>query len=226
MADDPIGVLARITAIFEAIGDDDSGIGVSELALRAGLPKSTVSRLVSGLVHRHYLERDGTSIRLGLRLFELGQLAERPQALRRAALPVISALRTETGQSVELSIRDGADMVRIAVVRGRSAAAGQAGQAGQAGHLGQAGQLGPVGERTPARSTPQGRSVLARQTMTETVSGASTDAAAVLVSAPVLCARAGIEGAVSIALPDEQAARETAAAVETAAAEIVRRLTC
>ena len=219
MADDPIGVLARITAIFEAIGDDDAGIGISELALRAGLPKSTVSRLVSGLVHRHYLERDGTSIRLGLRLFELGQLAERPQALRRAALPVMSALRTETGRSVELSIRDGADMVRIAVVRGRPAGGGHGGQAGHGG------PVGPVGERTPALSTPQGQSVLARATVTETGGDATADAAAVLVAAPVLCAPAGIEGAVSIAFADEAAARETAAAVETAAAEIVRRLT-
>ena len=62
--DDSVGVLARITAIFEVLGDNDDGIGVSELAARAGLPKSTVSRLVSALVRRHYLERAGTTVRV------------------------------------------------------------------------------------------------------------------------------------------------------------------
>ena len=119
-ADDPVGVLDRITVIFEILGEDDRGMGVSELAQRAGLPKSTVSRLVSGLVDRHYLERDGSAIRLGVRLFELGQLAEAPQRLRRAALPIMSAVRTETGATVELAIRDGSDMVLIAMVRDRA----------------------------------------------------------------------------------------------------------
>ncbi|GAB3605198.1 hypothetical protein GCM10027413_06070 [Conyzicola nivalis] len=119
-ADDPVGVLDRITVIFEILGDDDRGMGVTELAQRAGLPKSTVSRLVSGLVSRHYLERDGTTIRLGLRLFELGQLAETPQKLRRAALPIMSVLRNDTGSTVELTIRDGSEMVLIAIVRGKA----------------------------------------------------------------------------------------------------------
>jgi IclR family acetate operon transcriptional repressor len=132
--DDPVGVLDRITVIFEILGDDDRGMGVSELAQRAGLPKSTVSRLVSGLVSRHYLERDGTTIRLGLRLFELGQLAETPQKLRHTALPIMTGLRNDTGATVELAIRDGADMVLIAVVRGRTT------------H-----PAGRVGQRTPAR---------------------------------------------------------------------------
>ena len=65
-------------------------LGISELALRAALPKSTVSRLVATLVRQRYLERDGKRIRLGLRLFELGQLAEQPREVRIAALPVMA----------------------------------------------------------------------------------------------------------------------------------------
>ena len=81
---DAVGVLDRMTAIFEAFDEDDHGLRVSELAARAGLPKSTVSRLVSTLVRERYLERAGRVIHLGLRLFELGQLAEEPRELRRA----------------------------------------------------------------------------------------------------------------------------------------------
>ena len=119
---DALGVLGRMTSILEAFDQDDGGLGISELALRAGLPKSTVSRLVATLVRQRYLERDGRRIHLGLRLFELGQLAEQPRELRVAALPVMADLRNKTGENVHLAIRDRREMVCIAVMRGRSAA--------------------------------------------------------------------------------------------------------
>ncbi|WP_203581916.1 IclR family transcriptional regulator [Microbacterium hibisci] len=117
---DSVGVLDRMTAILEAFDEDDRGLGLSELAVRAGLPKSTVSRLVATLVRQRYLERDGRRIHLGLRLFELGQLAEQPRELRIAALPVMAELRNRTGENAHLAIRDGAEMICIAAMRGRS----------------------------------------------------------------------------------------------------------
>ena len=119
---DALGVLDRMTSILEAFDQDDHGLGISELALRAGLPKSTVSRLVSTLVRQRYLERDGKRIHLGLRLFELGQLAQQPRELRIAALPVMADLRNATGENVHLAIPDRGEMVCIGVMRGRSAA--------------------------------------------------------------------------------------------------------
>lgn len=119
---DALGVLDRMTSILEAFDEDDGGLGISELASRAHLPKSTVSRLVSTLVRQRYLERDGRRIHLGLRLFELGQLAEQPRELRVAALPVMADLRNRSGENVHVAIRDGMEMVCIAVMRGRTAA--------------------------------------------------------------------------------------------------------
>lgn len=117
--DEAVGVLDRVTAIFEAFDDDDSGLGVSELALRSGLPKSTVSRLVADLVRQRYLERDGRLVRLGLRLFELGQLSDGPHRLRAAALPVLAELRHATGATLHLAILEGREMTYVAVLRGR-----------------------------------------------------------------------------------------------------------
>jgi DNA-binding IclR family transcriptional regulator len=114
---DALGVLDRMTCVLEAFDQDDAGLGISELALRADLPKSTVSRLVATLVRQRYLERDGTLIHLGLRLFELGQLAEQPRELRAAALPVMADLRGKTGESVHVAIRDGREMVCVAAMR-------------------------------------------------------------------------------------------------------------
>ncbi|MDQ7876443.1 IclR family transcriptional regulator [Microbacterium sp. QXD-8] len=120
VAGDAVGVLDRMTCILEAFDGDDRGMGISELAHRAGLPKSTVSRLVATLIRQRYLERDGKLIHLGLRLFELGQLAEQPRELRIAALPVMADLRNQTGGNVHLGIRDGDEVVCIAVMRGRA----------------------------------------------------------------------------------------------------------
>ncbi|MFK4836702.1 IclR family transcriptional regulator [Microbacterium sp. ZW T2_14] len=145
IAGDAVGVLDRMTCILEAFDGDDRGMGISELALRAGLPKSTVSRLVATLVRQRYLERDGKLIHLGLRLFELGQLAEQPRELRIAALPVMADVRNRTGENVHLAIRDGQEAVCIAVMRGRAAGP----------------SIVRTGGRLPLHATALGKAVLA-----------------------------------------------------------------
>jgi IclR family acetate operon transcriptional repressor len=144
-AADAIGVLDRMTAILEAFDEDDRGLRLSELAMRADLPKSTVSRLVSTLVRQRYLERNGTVIHLGLRLFELGQLAEQPRELRAIALPVMADLRNTTGETVHLAIRDGHEMVCIGIMRGHGSAM----------------PTSRIGGRIPAHATALGKAMLA-----------------------------------------------------------------
>lgn len=139
-----VSVLDRVTAVFEAFGDDE-GLGVSELARRANIPKSTVSRVAADLVAQRLLDRDGDRFYLGVRLFELGQSVEQPQRLRRLALPVMTELRDVTMQSAHLAVLDGDDVVVLAVVRGEGAA-----------H-----RAWRVGGRLPAHSTAIGRSILA-----------------------------------------------------------------
>jgi len=141
---DAVSVLDRMTAILEAFGENDHGLRISELAARADLPKSTVSRLVSTLVRQRYLERDGPVIHLGLRLFELGQLAQEPRELRAIASPFVADLRNTTGETVSLAIPDGHEMVCIAMMRGRTSAA-----------------LTRIGGRLPAHATALGKTMLA-----------------------------------------------------------------
>jgi len=142
---DAVGVLDRMTAILEAFDEDDHGLRLSELAARADLPKSTVSRLVATLVRERYLERDGKVIHLGLRVFELGQLADQPRELRAAALPVMADLRNRTGETVYLAIRDGREMVCIALVRGHASAT----------------PTSRIGGRIPTHATALGKAALA-----------------------------------------------------------------
>lgn len=150
---DSVSVLDRVTAVFDAFGDDDHGLGVSELARRANLPKSTVSRIAADLVAQRFLDRDGELLHLGVRLFELGQTVPLPRRLRQLALPVMRELRDVTGQTVQLAVLDGSDIVLIAMLRGACAGAS----------TGPSATLSParIGGRELAHATALGKCILA-----------------------------------------------------------------
>ena len=95
-------------------------MGITELARRANLPKSTVSRIAANLVDQRLLDRDGDRLYLGVRLFEFGQTVERPRRLRALAHPVMAELRNVTGLSVRLALLEDRDVVLISVVGGRT----------------------------------------------------------------------------------------------------------
>lgn len=142
---DSVSVLDRVTAVFDAFGEQDEGLGVSELARRANLPKSTVSRIAADLVAQSFLDRDGDKLYLGVRLFELAHTVEQPRRLRHFALPVMTELRDATGHTVQLAVLEGADVVFLAIVRGEPYCE----------------PLVRIGGRLPAHATALGKAILA-----------------------------------------------------------------
>ena len=110
-----------------------------------GIPKATVSRLVKELAGVGLLERSGTKVGLGLRLFELGECASRRRSVREVALPFMADLREATGQTIHLAILDGADVVYVEILRGRNAPQFPS----------------AVGRRLPAHATGVGKALLA-----------------------------------------------------------------
>ena len=137
-------VLDRFTAILDTFGDD-TGLGVSEIARRANLPKSTVSRIVTDLVRQGYLERDGGTLHLGLTIFELGQAVRLPTRLRRLAHPIMLRLRDLLGETVQLGVMDTEEVVLIASISTGDDPARQSG----------------TGARSPAPASALGRAILA-----------------------------------------------------------------
>jgi len=145
---DPTGgvsIIERMTAVLGSFSPDHDRMGVNEIARRAGLPKSTTSRLVAGLVRHGYLQRDGQVVSVGLKLFELGTLSAQPNELRSLALPTMADLRKATMQTVHLSILEGTDVLYIGILRGRESSA----------------LLSRVGGRLPAHATGAGKALLA-----------------------------------------------------------------
>src|SRR5699024_2042029 len=92
----------------------DSTLGVSDVARRLGVAKSTAHRVLTTLASRGFVEQDSTgAYRLGLHLYELGMLSHARNGLRHVALPVMQAVADQSGHTVNLGVPDGADVVFV-----------------------------------------------------------------------------------------------------------------
>lgn len=100
--------------ILECFATDDE-LGVTDIARRLDIAKSTAHRMLTVLVSRGYVEQVPATgkYRLGIHIYDLGQLAQGRNRLRHVALPVMRYLSDTTGLTVNLAIPDGPDVVFI-----------------------------------------------------------------------------------------------------------------
>ena len=110
----------RAAALLLALGDSQGEAGVTELARRLGLHKSTASRLLATLQKRGLVEQDGETgkYRLGLVVIRLAERAERTLDLRGIALPELERLARLTHETTGLGILEGDSMLAVAQVDG------------------------------------------------------------------------------------------------------------
>ena len=107
-------VFSRLARLLEAFEDDSPVITVSELSKRTGLSLPTVSRMVSELVERGWLQRDADRrVWIGLRMWELVSRAAPTRELVRTSVPYMTELSARIGQNVHLSVRQGAEAMFI-----------------------------------------------------------------------------------------------------------------
>ena len=108
--------LHRVVTVLTAFRGEENAVSTAELARRVGLPKSTVHRIVTSLVEEGLLERQAGKVRLGVRLFEIGQRVPRQRVLRDAARPYMHDLREATRQTVHLTILEGTQVVYVDIL--------------------------------------------------------------------------------------------------------------
>lgn len=89
--------------------------GVTEIAARVGLHKSSVSRILATLESQAIVERDEASrkFRLGLGLIAVAGPLLANLDVRRVALPTLQELSTEIGETVALVVWDGTEAVTV-----------------------------------------------------------------------------------------------------------------
>ncbi len=90
-------------------------LALGGLAMATGLSRPTAHRLAVALeVHGLVRRDDDGRFALGLRLVGLGRAASDYLPLVEAARPALEALRDETGESVQLYVREGGERVCMA----------------------------------------------------------------------------------------------------------------
>ena len=105
----PSGRLSSVTSalhLLKLLSGDESEMGISSMAKRLGLAKSTVHRLSVTLTAEGFLEQnpDNGRYRLGLSLFELGAAVRRRMDVSTLGQPILGALRGETPASVHQAV--------------------------------------------------------------------------------------------------------------------------
>ena len=109
-----IQVLARSFALLDVLAAQPEPLALKLISERTGLHPSTAHRILNDLVVGRYVDRPQAGIyRLGMRLLELGNLVKARLDVRDAALEPMRALHKLTHQAVNLSVRQGDEIVYI-----------------------------------------------------------------------------------------------------------------
>ncbi len=103
--------IERAVAVLDSF-NDAAELGVSDVAARVTLSVSTTHRIVRALCIAGFLDQDPATDRysLGPRLAQLGQLVWDRMGLG-LARPLLEQLAASTGESVNLGVRRGADVL-------------------------------------------------------------------------------------------------------------------
>lgn len=127
--------------------DGMQGIGVSELARRSNLSKSTAFRILGMLERNGAVERVGSAYRLGHQLHSLGANVYPPEhtRIRDVLTPFLADLYIATGQTVHLAVLRGTEVVYLNKLYGHR-------------HLPSPSR---IGGRAPAHCTAVGKALLA-----------------------------------------------------------------
>jgi DNA-binding IclR family transcriptional regulator len=105
----------RSVNILEELANHEEGLGVTELANRLDIHKSSIHRLLSTLVYRGLVKQDPKTdnYKLGLKLFELGSRIFNDLEIREYAKPYLEELVAATDEAVHLVIMDQGEIVYI-----------------------------------------------------------------------------------------------------------------
>lgn len=109
-----IQVIERLNTLLDALAARSEPTSLKALALETGLHPSTAHRILNDLVSSRLVDRsDNGGYRLGMRLLELGTLVKARLSVRETALVPMRELHRLTGQTVNLSVRQGDEIVYI-----------------------------------------------------------------------------------------------------------------
>ena len=109
-----IQVIERIFSVMDVLASKEEAVSLKEISEKTGLHPSTTHRILNDLTIGRYVDRpEAGSYRLGMRLLELGNLVKGRLNVRDAALAPMRELHKLTQQPVNLSMRQGDEIVYV-----------------------------------------------------------------------------------------------------------------
>ena len=104
----PVKSIGRAMSLLDALAENPSGLGVSELAAAAGFSKTATYNLITTLESGGLIRRDGDNrYQLGWRLLELGEIVRRHSTVGELARPHLIELAERVGETTLIAILDG-----------------------------------------------------------------------------------------------------------------------
>lgn len=109
-----IQVVDRLARLLEAISNAREPVSLKYLAADTGLHPSTAFRILAALQQHDLVEKNMLgNYELGRRLRRLAQRVPERSDLRELAKPVLNWLRDQTGETVNLTVREGDEVIYV-----------------------------------------------------------------------------------------------------------------
>jgi IclR family pca regulon transcriptional regulator len=105
--------LAKGLKVIESFDDDHPRLTASQCAERCGITRMAARRHLLTLVHLGYAASDGKNFWLAPRVVRLGQSYLEAARLPRQSQPFLQQLSAATGETVNLSVLDGHDVLYL-----------------------------------------------------------------------------------------------------------------
>ena len=109
-----IQVIERMFTLIEVLAGREEAMALKDISEQAGLHPSTTHRILNDLTVGRFVDRpEAGTYRLGMRLLELGNLVKARLSVRDAALQPMRELHRLIQQPVNLSVRQGDEIVYV-----------------------------------------------------------------------------------------------------------------
>ena len=109
-----IQAIESMFSLIDVLASREEAISLKEISEKTGLHPSTTHRILNDLATGRFVDRpEAGNYRLGMRLLELGNLVKGRLSVRDAALAPMRELHTLIQQPVNLSMRQGDEIVYI-----------------------------------------------------------------------------------------------------------------
>ena len=109
-----VQVIERMFNLLETLANQEEAMSLKDISERTGLHPSTAHRILNDLATGRFVERPTAgNYRLGMRLLELGNLVKARLNVRDAALVPMRELHRLTQQPVNLSMRQGDEIIYV-----------------------------------------------------------------------------------------------------------------